>query len=65
MNDLKRLLISLILGLLSGAIVFLIYWLSGGDFERGDSLGFTATSSVFIAGFFTAMTFDLLQREDK
>ena len=29
------------LPIIGGSLVWLVYWLGGGDFERGEALGFT------------------------
>jgi len=42
-----NLLDTVVCGLIAGSAVFFVYWLFGGDFERGYGLGFTCM--VFIA----------------
>jgi hypothetical protein len=40
----------LILPLLVFAMVMLIFWLGGGEFERGLSLGYTVSLAVWLSG---------------
>lgn len=38
-------------GLIAGSAVFFVYWLFGGDFERGYGLGFTCMAFIALWGY--------------
>jgi ABC-type Fe3+-siderophore transport system permease subunit len=45
-----KFIIALISALATFAIVMLIYWLGGGEFERGIALGYTVSLAVWLSG---------------
>lgn len=63
-----RLLLSLICSVAIGSIPYIVYWMGGGNFERGYTLGFTTCSSfiLMIGGFIvTQALYELNEIEGK